>query len=250
MKIYPGTLEYFKSICKNVIFYWPDSIVNMNNNIFNNLRHYHIIYTHSLENVRIFQKNGLKSEWLPFAGDVLSTINYDAFQTHHPEYDFSFIGSYRPERYEAVNILLENFSQSKFLIVGNGWEKLKFNNKNLIIVDKMVNLNDFLHLTSKSKISLNAIDYLNYPSSNLRFFEIGLSGIPQLSSFVPEFEDKFKDFEDVFYFKDQSELVEKAQWVFDNYDNALTSAKSFRKKIDRSDNYLLRVQYIAENFVS
>ncbi|MBD8082321.1 glycosyltransferase family protein [Chryseobacterium caseinilyticum] len=250
VKLYPGTIEYFKTFCKNVSFYWPDSIVNMSNNIFSNLKHYTKVYAHSKENVDIFAKNGVKAQWLPFAGDTLLSESFDAYSKKSAEYDFSFIGAYRPERYDAINELLKNFPQSKFLLVGLGWKKLSFHNRNnLTILDKMVDINEFLDYTSKSKIALNAIDHLNYPSSNLRFFEIALSGIPQIATFVPEFEEQFQEAKHVYYFKNLNELVEKAKAILSNYDEALKCGLEFRKSVDSDHNYISRAQSLVNDFI-
>ncbi|WP_316832390.1 glycosyltransferase [Pedobacter aquatilis] len=250
VRINPGSIEYFKDWCDNVFFYWPDSIVNMSSSIFSNLKHYHKVYTHSERNVEIFKKYDITSYWLPFAGDTLISEQYSPNTELKKEYDFSFIGAYRPERFEAVNTLLSNFENSKFLVVGLGWEKLDFiNRKNLIIVNKMVNLNEFLNYSSKSKVALNAIDHLNFPSSNLRFFEIALSSVPQISTHIPEFDDKFKHGIHVYYYKNQRELVEVAEYILNNYDEALNTAREFRKSIDFENNYLTRSSYLANHFL-
>ncbi|KIC03410.1 hypothetical protein OA88_03295 [Flavobacterium sp. JRM] len=250
VRIYPGAIEYFKIFCNNVSFYWPDSIVNMSSSVFSNLKHYHNVYAHSQKNVEIFASHGITSKWLPFAGDNLASKGYDLSEKCQTNYDFSFVGAYRPERYEAINELIKNFESSKFLIVGLGWEKLSFHNKkNLEIVNKMVDLTSFLNFTAKSKIALNAIDYLNYPSSNLRFFEIALSSVPQISTHIPEFENKFIDKEHVYYYRNLTELVEAARLILDNYDEALISADRFRKEIDLDNNYTVRANFLINDFV-
>lgn len=249
VRIYPGTIEYFKLFCDNVCFYWPDSIVNMTNSIFSNLKHYHNIYTHSKKNEEILLNNGLSAKWLPFAGDTLVSKNFIVNRKKQPTYDFSFVGAYRPERYEAINELMKNFENSKFLIVGLGWNKLSFHNKkNIKIIDEMVDLNEFLNHTAKSKIALNTIDHLNFPSSNLRFFEIALSSVPQISTFIPEFEDIFIDKEHVFYYKSLAELTEVARFILDNYDSALMSADKFRRAIDLDNNYISRANFLIDDF--
>ncbi|MCV9927430.1 glycosyltransferase [Flavobacterium sp. LS1R49] len=250
VRIFPGAIEYFKIFCNNVSFYWPDSIVNMSNSVFSNLKYYHNIYTHSEKNVEIFASNGIISKWLPFAGDILLSESYNPDEKRQTSFDFSFVGAYRPERFEAINELMKSFENSRFLIVGLGWKKLKFcNENNLEIVNKMVDLNTFLEHTTKSKIALNAIDHMNYPSSNLRFFEIALSSVPQLSTFVPEFKDKFIDKEHVFYYRNLTELVEAAKFILENYDEALLSAAKFRKLIDLENNYYTRSQFLVNDFV-
>lgn len=249
IRITPGTIEYFKIFCKNVFFYWPDSIVNVSNSVFSNLRYYNNVYTHSEKNVEIFSNHGIASKWLPFAGDTLLTENYDAHQKHKTDFDFSFVGAYRPERFEAINELAKHFTSSKFLIVGLGWEKMPFyNKKNIVIENKMVDLNTFLNYTVKAKIALNAIDHMNYPSSNLRFFEIALSGVPQLSTYIPEFENKFVNKKHVFYYRNLSELIEVATSILDDYDNALKSAKRFRNEIDLQENYIARAKFLTADF--
>lgn len=250
VRVNPGAIEYFKTFCNNVSFYWPDSIVNMSSSVFSNLKHYHNIYNHSKKNVEIFASYNITSKWLPFAGDTIVSKNYKVNQVRQTEYDFSFVGAYRPERYEAVNELMKNFTNSKFLLVGLGWEKLSFHNKkNLEIVNKMVDLNEFLSYTAKSKIALNAIDHMNYPSSNLRFFEIALSSVPQVSTLIPEFEDKFIDKEHVYYYKNLADLVAVSTYILDNYDEALISADRFRKAIDLDNNYIARANFLINDFV-
>jgi hypothetical protein len=248
VKIYSGTIEYFKMFCDNVIFYWPDSIVNLSNKIFSNLKHYNFVYTHSLKNVEIFTKNDIVSKWLPFAGDTILSMSFNKNKFITKKYDFSFVGSYRPERFDAINNLIENFSDKKFLIVGPGWNKTMFQDLNKIeIVNQMVDLNSFLDYTIQSKISLNIIDFLNYPSSNLRFFEIALSSVPQISSFIPEFEKIYIHNEHVFYYKNYKELIEVANNIFNNYEQALLVAINFRRLIESSDNYIFRCNSILSN---
>ncbi len=250
IKIFPGTIEYFKIFCKNVVYYWPDSIVNMTNNIYSNLKHYTHIYTHSDENVKIFQSTGVKSSWLPFAGETLLTNSFNPNKKVKKEFDFSFIGAFRPERFQAINELLKNFPECKILLVGLGWKNAAFFNKNNVnILNRMVNLNEFLNLTATSKIALNAIDHLNYPSSNLRFFEIALSNVPQISTHVPEFDQKFEDEKHVFYYKDMEELIMKAKYIFSNYDEAVTAATAFRQSIDLEHNYIARAERLRNNFI-
>lgn len=249
VRINPGTIEYFKIFCKNVFFYWPDSIVNVSNSVFSNLKCYNNVYTHSEKNVEIFSNYGIASKWLPFAGDTLLTEDYDVHQNHKTDFDFSFVGAYRPERFEAINELAKHFTNSKFLVVGLGWEKMSFyNKKNIVIENKMVDLNTFLKYTVKAKIALNAIDHMNYPSSNLRFFEIALSGVPQLSTYIPEFENKFINKKHVFYYKNLSELIEVAKSILDDYDEALKSAKRFRNEIDLEENYISRAKFLTADF--
>ena len=250
VKIYPGTIEYFKIVCKNVFFYWPDSIVNMTESVFFNLKHYSKVYAHSLENVSIFKNHKINSKWLPFAGDTLATKIFTIDNKIEKEFDFSFVGAFRPERFEAINEIIKNFPNSKILVVGLGWKKVSFFNKtNLHIEDKMVDINEFLEFTSKSKVALNAIDHLNYPSSNLRFFEIGLSGVPQISTEVPEFENVYEDKKYVFYYKHLSQLIENAHWILTNYEAASAAAINFRNSIDTENNYLARSQSLIDDFV-
>jgi spore maturation protein CgeB len=251
VRLYPGAIEYFKDFCNNVYFYWPDSIVNMSSSVFSNLKHYHQVYTHSKRNVEIFAQHEIKSQWLPFAGDTILSKDFSPEKFHqNAEYDFSFIGAYRPERFEAINTLLRKFQNKKFLIVGLGWEKLAFyNKKNVEIIKKMVNLNEFLIYTAKSKIALNAIDHLNYPSSNLRFFEIALSSIPQISTYIPEFENHFPDKENVFYYRNLQELEDVASYILGNYDQALKSAIALRNAIDLENNYISRANFLINDFV-
>lgn len=249
IRINPGTIEYFKIFCKNVFLYWPDSIVNMSSSVFSNLKYYNGVYTHSEKNVEILSNNGIASKWLPFAGDTLITENYDPHQKHKTDFDFSFVGAYRPERFEAINELTTHFTNSKFLIVGLGWEKSSFyNSKNIVIENKMVDLNSFLNYTAKAKIALNAIDHMNYPSSNLRFFEIALSGVPQLSTYVPEFENKFINKKHVFYYRNLNELIEVARSILEDHDEALKSAQRFRNEIDLDDNYISRAKFLIADF--
>ncbi len=250
VKIYPGTIEYIKLLCKNVFFYWPDSIVNTNLNIFFNLNLYHEVFTHSIANVEIFLKHGISSTLVPFAGDTLMLRNHVLKPIVDKKFDFSFVGSFRPERLGIILELIRKFTNRTFLIVGPGWRKSLFkSNKNLYIVNEMVDLNTFLDYTEASKISLNIIDYLNFPSSNLRFFEIGLSSVPQISSFIPEFESKFINKKHVFYYKNVEDLIEITNYIFDNYEDAIICAKRFKNLISLSENYIQRSRLITEKIV-
>lgn len=249
IRIYPGTIEYFKIFCNNVSLYWPDTIANMSSSVFSNLKHYHTVYSHSKKNAEIIEKYNNNSKWLPFAGDTLISYNYNGVSKRETSFDFSFVGAFRPERFEAINELMKHFEKSKFLVVGLGWDKaVFFNKKNVEIVKKMVDLNSFLDYTAKSKIALNAIDHTNYPSSNLRFFEIGLSSVPQISTFIPEFESLFINKKHVYYYSNLMELIEIATYILENYDEALVSAKEFRNLIDLENNYVSRSEFLVNDF--
>lgn len=246
-KIQPGSIEYLKLFSKNVFFYWPDTIVNLTSNIFSNLIHYNKIYLHSKENVKILEKLNLKSEWLPFAGD---TMQVKREQLRIPEkYDFSFIGSYRPERLHAIDILVKKFNSRKFIVAGPGWKKSKNDWENVSILDEMISMDKFIDLTRQSKIALNIIDHLNSPSSNLRFFEIGLSERPQISTFVSEFENMFVHGKHVFYFKTDEELLMNAEYILNNYESSSQCGYRLRDIIDKSNSYLCRAHEIVSAFI-
>ena len=237
-----GTLAFFRSVSSaELILYWPDTLVNLEQYQINAARLYHKLATYSKATISVFEKIGFeKVEWLPFAGDILFLEGKECSKGQF-DYDISFAGGWRPEREKAITAILDNFPGIKLFVRGTEWmknckdERIKkcFNPQSLYG-------KDFGNFFRTSAINLNVIDDTNYPAANMRFFEVSASGALQLCSSCPEMEDVFKHGEHVFYFKDQQEMLQNIHYILNNPANAMAVRNNAFQLITRQHSYTNR----------
>ena len=91
---------------------------------------------------------------------------------------------------------------------------------------------------------MNIIDDTNFPSANMRFFEIPTAGGLQITSACPEMEQVFKHREHLLYFKDTRDLSVQIEWALQNPDALKTMRQRAQQLIHQQHNYDQRLQTI------
>ncbi len=195
-----------------IVLIWPDTPFNISPEVRLAAPLYDLVCSYSSAAVPVFQTMGFRNViWLPLGADPhlhgMDTPPNDFV------YDISFIGHWRPEREAALSAVSKAFKDQRIRITGLFWKE-NVKDKSILAHLNPIALNgraytDFIH---QSYINLNIIDQTNYPSANMRFFEVLVAYGFQLSSSCPEQDSIFIDNEDVMYFKDYDQLIEKAAY--------------------------------------
>lgn len=212
VKVSPAAVLFLKSVLKNTQFVlvWPDSLNNVQNNIFQMAGLMDLMASYSGNSIPYFQQAGFRNvHWVPLAGDI--QLNYKEIDESQAfKYDISFIGNWRLEREEMLVKVLSTFKGKRIGVFGPSWNKYVKNAElKRICQNRIVSGLEMSTIFQQSKVNLNKIDDTNYPAANMRFFEIPIAGGLMLSSECPEMENVYKENESVLYFKNNMDLIEK-----------------------------------------
>ncbi|MEO8763503.1 MAG: glycosyltransferase [Ginsengibacter sp.] len=246
-KVFYGTLITIKLLLPHcrIVWVWPDTPMNLDNNILNNARLFDLSASYSYESLASLRKLDFANpQWIPLAGDPVLHWN-DVPETDTFSCDVSFVGGWRPEREKVMKIIIENFNNLKIEIHGNYWQR-NCTDKKLLKRWKSNGFyaKDLSNYFNTCRININAIDDTNYPAANMRFFEIPASGGLQLSSSCPELENEFIDKEGILFYKNEVEVVEKINWVLENKERSQNIRKNAQQLITLKHNYVERLKKI------
>jgi hypothetical protein len=211
-----GSLAFLKSILTApIVLVWPDTLFNLSSIVADSKLLFDAVATYSSSSVGVFEKMGFKNVfWLPLAADPLL---HPIIRNESNKFDITFIGGWRKEREDILVKIIDHFPQKKIKIFGPSWHKAT---KTKSILDHYENKilfgKDFSTVVGISKLNLNIIDDTNYPAANMRFFELPICGGLQLSSACPEMEPVYKDKENILYYKNEEDMLQVIQWVFDH----------------------------------
>ena len=219
----------------SAVYIWPDTLLNLNDSLIAVLPLYDLVGTYSKSTVPVFERlGGRRVAWLPLGANPRlhpSVPPRDDFRC-----DVAFIGQWRPEREQAVAVLLAKLPGISVKIWGPDWGrrthnpdiKMAWQNRSLYGLE-------FAQATASCKMNLNIIDDMNYPAANMRFFEIPCAGGLQVCSPCPEMEDKFKHGETVFYYKGLEELPDLTR--------SLLNDDSLRKQVAQKAHAMVLSEY-------
>lgn len=225
-EILPGSFAYIKTLLPvKIAWYWADPLPNLSRYIFQGLSLADMVASYSKSSLEVFGQMGARSAcWLPFAADAGAHFSKAAPRPHYL-YDISFIGSWRPEREASLRIIFEHFPGLRFKISGPYWNRCSFPPLRRIAGTKPVYGKDFSAIVQQSLLNLNVIDNTNFPSVNMRFFEIIAAGGLELCSAAPEMEDLFVHKKHLLYYNDKDSLIAAVQYALD-HQPALNSIKA------------------------
>lgn len=203
-----GSFAYLRSTVQaKLIHVWPDPFLYWSEELTVALPLFDLIGSYSRESLSTFQCLGAKNPlWLPFAADPELHPYKESVPEYHAQYaaDISFIGGWRPER-EAALSQLGNFNLK---IWGPEWGRRCKNNPTIMRAwqGRAVFGEEFSKVVACSAINLNIIDRTNFPSANMRFFEVPGAGGFQLASLAPEMEEEWRDGQEMAYFSPTDDL--------------------------------------------
>lgn len=241
-----GSVGFFKSAIKSIVVnVWPDTIVNLRKEILAAAVLYDGIATHGRATIPILQKLGFAScLHLPFAGDT--ELHGRTTEPENYKYDISFVGGWRPEREEAVTALYDAFSNKKIAVFGPFWERSKNKNISSIVTPHGVTGAAYADTLNVSRVNLNLIDAVSYPSVNMRFYEIPTAYGLQVVNHSPEQADVFRDGEHLAYFENTKELVQKVRQLLDNPMMASAVRKRGHDAVESKHNYAMRAKVLID----
>lgn len=242
-----GVLAFYKSIaaeCRSILF-WPDTLTNLQQAQINAAPLYDLVASYSSAAMPVFKQMGFRDAvWMPFAGDMEFLGNQTLPELNESfQWDFTFIGGWRPEREKAVKAVLHHFPGIAMQIRGTYWmqqvsdKELKKRINGSILVGK-----DFGTFLKSSRINLNVIDDTNYPAANMRFFEVPASGGLQLSSSCPEMELIFKHRKHICYFKSEDELLAEVKYILEHPKEAAEIRMASYQLIHDKHSYVHRME--------
>jgi len=216
-EILPGSFAYIKSILPlKLAIYWADPLPNLTGYIQQSLPLADLVASYSKSSLEVFSQMGARSTcWLPFAADTDAHFEAAAPRQEY-SYDISFIGSWRPERESALRTIFENFPGLRFKVSGPYWNRCSFSPIRKLASSKPMYGKKFSGVVQDSFLNLNVIDNTNFPSVNMRFFEIMAAGGLELCSAGPEMENVFLDKEHLLYFNSPQSLIETVQYAYAN----------------------------------
>lgn len=248
VRITAGSLMYLRSILNaKIVLVWPDALSNLKSNTLNTFNHYDLCACYSKSGITPFLDGGFKRvAYIPLAGDLNQHFRE---VRNNPEYihDISFVGNWRPEREAFMEYIIDQFPNLRIALYGISWKpnlKNKFIKK--FVIDREIIKEEMTYLFEHTKININIIDPLNYPTANMRFFEISTAGGLQLVSRCPELENDFVDKQDLFYFNDKQDLKQKIEDIL-SLSSTYDIRKSAQNKIISGHSYTHRLTKIIEN---
>ncbi len=173
------------------------------------LYHLHFCYQKSLQK-QIENSFRIPTVFLPFAVET-TDIEYRNPDDIEEIYRVCFQAN--PDQYRVNKLELLTESGIEVDVYGHGWEKtrLKFNKK--VNIQEIATRSDFWKKNQEYRIQLNLFREHTLDSHNMRTFEIPAVGGIQLSPYSKEQEDFFKDGKEIFFFRDDKEMVTLAHRV-------------------------------------
>jgi glycosyltransferase involved in cell wall biosynthesis len=215
--IRPASLLFLRSILPDTRFVllWPDSLANLQSHVFAAAPLYDFVASYGRAGTTSFLQAGFRSStFVPLAGDP--RIHWQDIQNEY-DLDLSFVGGWRPEREQALAHVHKHFPHLKMRVIGPNWPRL-CQDKALkqVCVNGALFGSDLARFFQRSRININVIDDTNFPSANMRFFEIPTAGGLQISTSCPDMQDEFREKEHVIYVERIEELEPAIQWALEN----------------------------------
>jgi spore maturation protein CgeB len=211
-------------------------LINLNSEILLSAPMWDYLATFNKATLPVLHKLGFpKVVWLPFAADM--SAHYMPFKEGTKQNDVAFVGGWRPEREHALLAIAKNFPELKIKIYGPFWNKCQDQSLRKVTTPQPLFGKRFSEVVQDSMINLNVIDAAGYPAANMRFYEIPIAGGFELCSSVPELEDTFKDGQDLFFFKNTKELIEKVDAAIKDPERIQQMGKRMQERIYRDHNY-------------
>lgn len=251
-RVRAGALAQIRSsVSTRMVFIWPDTLVNLSEETIAALPLYDLVACYGREAVAPFQLLGSRRvEWVPLAGDPHMHLVGLLTESDRQEYgaDISFIGGWNPEREDAMRLILTEFQNKEIKIWGPAWNRRCRGKKNIVKAwqGRPLYGEEFAKVLAASQISLNVIDDTNYPTANMRFFEIPMAGGLQLCSPCPEMEEEFKHGETVFYYHSADELCDAINILLADTEIRQRVATKAHEKVLNAHMYVHRARQILE----
>jgi spore maturation protein CgeB len=200
--------------------------------IFEEYKDYDFIFTVSKLSEKIFNKQGVKSRWLPLAFDP------DIFKPLHykKKLDIFFAGSNLPNRinnYRKYLIPLIDKYGHKLYLAGFGWGESNIANNCKYLGEIPYNFLNILYNLSKINLNILRDDVTNdYLAINSRFFEILGSGSFMINSEIKGIHELFEINKEIVMVKSREEMLELVEYYLNNEEERLKIAnRGYQKAV-------------------
>jgi len=213
MEIFPATLHTLKEQGYFLANYNPDHPFIIagrgsgNDNVTNSVGCYdlHFCY-HGILQQQIEKKYKIPTVFLPF-GYEISASDYENALTKEEINKICFIGNPDSNRIEIIHKIANKGIPVD--VFGHGWDSTKLAGNPLITIHEAIYGTRFWAKLRQYRVQLNIFRTHNLGSHNMRSFEIpGIGGI-QLSPFSDEQAGFFEEGKQIFFYRDEAELVAK-----------------------------------------
>ncbi|MFC5409149.1 glycosyltransferase [Larkinella bovis] len=202
-----STLAFAKSISNvRFVLVWPDPLTGMQAHVREAAALYDGVATYCRASKPVFEQLGFcQVHWVPLAADPV--LHKTEPRKNAFGYDLTFVGAWRPEREQALSVIIRQFPHLKMGIRGTDWQRVNDPVLRPFLLRQPLRGRAYSDMLNQSRINLNVIDDTCFPAANMRFFEIAIAGGLQLASACPEWEAIYKDGEQVLYYHTDAELV-------------------------------------------
>jgi spore maturation protein CgeB len=193
---------------------------------------YDFIFTVSKLSEKIFNKQGVKSRWLPLAFDpeIFKPLHYKK------KLDIFFAGSNLPNRinnYRKYLIPLIDKYGHKLYLAGFGWGESNIANNCKYLGEIPYNFLNILYNLSKINLNILRDDVTNdYLAINSRFFEILGSGSFMINSEIKGIHELFEINKEIVMVKSREEMLELVEYYLNNEEERLKIAnRGYQKAV-------------------
>jgi len=227
---------------------YPDSPHNLDSDRIHCLPFFDLVATSSPAWKRAFELLGAgRVRYLPFASDIDLHQPYNAGgRVPEVTYDVSFIGTWRPEREE----LLERLVEFKLSIWGNDYWKRRTSPESTLRSrwgGRQAVGNEFAKVCSESRVLLNIMDTVTWPGPNMRVFEQPACGAFSLVSRTPAVLELFTEGENIECFESAEEARDKVRYYISHDSERQQIAQAgYRLVVQGGHTYVDRARQVVE----
>lgn len=252
--IFPRTLELIKKEIRIplVAYIWDDPFCSYagqfsddyrKNNFKEGMYLYDHIFVYDPYYLEEMKKLGISNvSYLPLATDIdkYKRVNLVKDEEQMYNFDISFVGTPYPNRVK----ILENLTEFKLGVFGDGWERWFRKSKTPIYYKGKAVNEEVLKIYSFSKIVLNIHDPEAICGVNTRTFDILSCGAFELVDYKPELEHLFKGGEEIVYYKDIADLKRLIKYYLDNPKERNNIAEKGKTKVLNSHTWNHRIKEV------
>ncbi|HEY4147660.1 MAG TPA: glycosyltransferase, partial [Chitinophagaceae bacterium] len=215
MEIYPDTLAQLRKEGFKLANFNPDhpfiitSKGSGNKNVVDSVGLYDLFFCYQRELQREIEKRfSIPTVFLPFAYDT-GDLTYADPQSVNEISRLCFQGNPDPYRAKMIGFLAD--AGISVDVYGHGWDKTPVMYNKGINIFPIATRKQFWYKNQEYRVQLNLFREYNFGSHNMRTFEIPVVGGIQLSTYSEEQAEFFKEGEEIFFFRDPGDLVQKTK---------------------------------------
>jgi spore maturation protein CgeB len=241
MEIYPKTLAVLKKQGFKLANFNPDhpfiisSRGSGNKNVSDSVGLYNLHFCYHLKlQKEIEERFNIPAIFLPFAYEdselvytdpnFIKEINRVCFQGNPDQY-----------RIKIVSLLAANGFPVD--VYGIGWEKTKLAKISNVQIHDIASRPDFWRKNQEYRLQLNLFRQYNVGSHNMRTFEIPAVGGIQLTEYSDEQAKFFKEDVEIFFFRNEKDLVDKVDKILKMSDSEIRSLRNNARKRSLTSGY-------------